>query len=537
MDVEKLSAEASALRMLAEAKVAELVAAIKTQEATEPAAPRPGPDVHRLTSELHAINARLGGLGKLLQDAAGVTEEDLDAIEQASLPSYDERWWRHQIVAAPPSEYLDDFTPKAVEALLQRVDGGWLKEQAARSYRLDRRYLSMPLHIVAGTRMPQPDAPLPPQRFAHMLLVAIDHLDKRDDLDFFAAASFVPEITALGCRLDHISALGAEATRKFARLPVATSEEVPSMIYELLVGTACVLRGREIEMLPASGSAKSPDFRLHNMHAPVVLECKRRYGLTQYELDEAAAIERLYVPLREIARAKGLHGTLEIRFRVPVMTVEPRDLIHLARPILEESVDAERTVEEWGSLAYRRLPFGGDVPDTRLYSPDYLKRVFAWSTIDNDWDGLMCEVQPPERVRVKTFRLPFCLKWRSDSPEALTKKARGITSLWAKAVKQVPPGEIGFIYIAYPEGQRAELADARTRHIAEMSQKLWHRWSIRVPVTVVARLYARPLGAGVPDLIEAALPAASKGEAHWLAQLPGRVFFCGDPRGRGSAVG
>jgi hypothetical protein len=34
---------------------------------------------------------------------------------------------------------------------------------------------------------------------------------------------------------------------------------------------------------------------------------------------------------------------------------------------------------------------------------------------------------------------------------ALTKKARGLTSLWAHAVQQIPNGEIGFVYIAYPE--------------------------------------------------------------------------------------
>jgi hypothetical protein len=451
------------------------------------------------------------------------------ATERASLPPYDDRWWRHQIVETPPSEYLEDFTPTAVEALLQRVDGAWLKQQATHPYRLDSRYLSAPLHIVAGTRIVPREAA--PQRFAHMLLVAIDHLDKRDDLDVFAAASFVPEITALGCRLDQVPSLGAEAVRKFERLPVATSEEVPSMIYELLVGTACALGGRKIEMLAASGSIKSPDFRLPNMHAPAVLECKRRYGLTQYELDEAAAIERLYAPPREIAKAEGLHGMVEARFEVPIETVDPGDFVRVAKSVIDQSIDAEGRFVSWGSLAYRRLPFGGDVPDTRLYSPDYLERVFGWSPADNDWDGLVCEVEPPERVRVRTFRLPFCLKWRSNSPEALTKKSRGVTSLWAKAIKQIPPGEVGFIYIAYPEGQRGELADARTRHIAEMSRKMWHRWSIRVPVTVIARLYARPLGAGVPDLIEAAMPGASEGEEHWLAQLPGRVFFCSRLKG------
>jgi hypothetical protein len=263
------------------------------------------------------------------------------------------------------------------------------------------------------------------------------------------------------------------------------------------------------------------------MHAPTVLECKRRQGLTKYELDEAVGVERLYQPIREIVKADGLHGALEVRFRVPVDRVSTDDFMSAVRPALSQSTDAEEVVANWGRVSYRRFPFSGTTSDTRLYSPDYLQQVFAWSPLDNNWDGLLCEVERPSRIRVDSYRLPFCVKWRSDSAEALTKKARGVTSLWASAAQQIPAGEVGLIYIAYPEGQRGEVADARTRHIVAASADLWHRWSIRIPVTVIARLYARPLGAGVPDLIESALPGVSPGEEHWLAQLPGRVFFCG----------
>lgn len=526
MNLDRLMAEAAQIRLAVDAKFAELVAAIKKQEATNPGASHPGSEVRRLTAELRALNAKLGRAGKRLQQAVGVSEEELEAIERAGLPPYDDRWWRHQIVETPPSEYLDDFTPQAVRALMAHVNPEWLKEQAGRSYRLDDIFLSTPLHIVGGVRViPAGAQAPPPQRFAHMLLVTIDHLDKRDDLDFFAAAGFVPELTALGCRLDLLSKLGPEAIRKFERLPLATDDEVPSMTYELLVGTACVLKGRNIEMLAATGSGKSPDFRLHDMGAPAVIECKRRQGLTRYELDEAALVEQLYRPVRQHARANGLHGSLEVRFRVPVEMVDHGEFTHVLTSGLGQTTDVDRVLTNWGEFSYWRLPFAGRTSDTRLYSPDFLQQVFAWSPLDNEWDGLLCEVEPPTRIRVKEFRLPFCLKWRSDSAEAVTKKARGVTSLWASAAKQIPAGEVGFVYIAYPEGQRGELADARTRDILATSSELWHRWSIRIPVTVIGRLYARPLGPGVPDLIESALPGVSPGEEHWLAQLPGRVFF------------
>ena len=125
---------------------------------------------------------------------------------------------------------------------------------------------------------------------------------------------------------------------------------------------------------------------------------------------------------------------------------------------------------------------------------------------------------------MELFTRPLCLKWRSESEEALLKKARGIKSLWADAIKQIPDGEVGFIYVAYPEGARAPVADARTRQIIKELNEVWHRWSVRVPATVVSRLYSRALGAGYPDLIENVLLAATQGEEHWLTKLPQRVF-------------
>ena len=523
MDLGQLTAEGNRLSAAASEKLSEFVVAVKKADAAgaDPSAHR---EIQEFAAELKAILGELERVIAQSQEAIGVSEDEMVAIEQSQLPSYDDHWWLHQILATQPSEYLDTFCQKAVDALLERVDREWLKQEAAHPYRLNDGFIASPLHLVAGIRLPTKEEPPPPQRFAQMLLVALDHLARRDDLDFFAAASFVPELAALGRRLDFIPRLGPEAVRKFEHLPAATAEEVPSTIYELLVGTACAKRGLETEMLPASKTGKSPDFRLHNLGVPVVVECKRRLGLTHYELAEAGAVQRLYDRLREIARAGGFHGALEVRFRVPIETVEADNFLSVAAPLLNHWADIEGVCASWGEVSYRRLPFVGKLAETRLYSPDFLDRVFAWSPLGNEWDGLLCEVEPPKKIRVRTFRNPFCLKWRSESQDAITKRTRGITSLWAKAAKQIPAGELGFIYIAYPEGQRAELADARTRHIRETSASLYHRWSIQIPVTMIGRLFARSLGSGEPDLIESVVPAASPSGEHWLTKLPAQVI-------------
>jgi hypothetical protein len=355
MEIGQLKAEGDRLNAAASEKLAKLVEAIKKADASG-ANPFIHREIQEVTAELDAIHTKLRGVSAQLQKAIGISEEEMVAIEQAQLPPSDDRWWLHQILATPPSEYLETFFQKALDALLERVDRDWLKQEATHPYRLKDEFIASPLHLVAGTRLPTKEEPPPPQRFAHMLLVALDYLAKRDDLDFFAAASFVPELAALGRRLDFIPRLGPEAVRKFKHLQAATAEEVAPTIYELLVGTACAIRGLEIEMLPASKAGKSPDFRLHNLGVPAVVECKRRLGLTHYELAEAEAVQRLYGRLRESARTGGFHGVLEVRFKVPIETVETEEFLSAATPLLNHWDDIEGICADWGKChigAYR----------------------------------------------------------------------------------------------------------------------------------------------------------------------------------------
>jgi hypothetical protein len=55
---------------------------------------------------------------------------------------------------------------------------------------------------------------------------------------------------------------------------------------------------------------------------------------------------------------------------------------------------------------------------SRTHSPDFLHHVFGWDPMQIEWDGLLCQVQPPARTSVESFRMPVCLKWRSESAGA-----------------------------------------------------------------------------------------------------------------------
>jgi hypothetical protein len=168
-----------------------------------------------------------------------------------------------------------------------------------------------------------------------MLLVCQDHLTKRADLDFFSAAMFVPEIAVLGNSLKEIAELGPEAERKLESLPFLPDDAVTSTIFELLVGAACIRRGLGVTMVPEDRAQKVPDFRVTIVGAiPGAIECKRRLGLTVYELEEARHVEGLYQPLRNSLRERGHHCSVEVVFTVPVGAVSQREF---SEPILENT--------------------------------------------------------------------------------------------------------------------------------------------------------------------------------------------------------
>ena len=360
-----------------------------------------------------------------------------------------------------------------------------------------------------------------------MLLVAQDFLRKHDRLDFFEAPMLVVEVASLGAVLPEIDALGAEARDKLRRLPAMTDDEVASTVYELLVGAAARKHGLNVEMLPASKSTKTPDFRIHGLGVPAVIECKRRLGLLQYELEESAHVRTLYSSIRpELRRA---HVRLDAVFSAELRNVTVDEFRAAAIEAINGAFSSTEVTRPWGMLVAEVLPYTATLPRTRLYAPNYMERVFCW--VPNDaWDGISCEIDEANSHVVTRVKNPRALRWVSRSPDALTKKARGVTSLWGKAMQQVPPGDMAFIYIAYPEVNRREAADARTQDIMDACGRWTYRWSRSIGTTVINRLYPRSLGTGVPDLIESAIPLAPEGDGTIEDIVPSCVFTPPPPR-------
>ena len=81
---------------------------------------------------------------------------------------------------------------------------------------------------------------------------------------------------------------------------------VSSTLDELLVGAASVREGLKLTMVAENRSRKVPDYQITSLGPiPGSIECKRRLGLTAYELDEAERVEGLYASRRPQLRDIG----------------------------------------------------------------------------------------------------------------------------------------------------------------------------------------------------------------------------------------
>jgi hypothetical protein len=459
----------------------------------------------------------------------GITEEDLTRLAQANWPAFGSDYSTSEIQSVAPTWNLDELVAQGYEALVAIADREWLNEQSHLAYRRSQEPANPPdfrLHLVGRQRLLPLDAPPRPQRFAQMLLVSRDVITGRNDVDFFDSPMLATEVAGLGLSLDEIRhRMGPEAKRKLNALSAVSDTQVASDVYELLVGAACVRAGRAVEMLPASTSGKTPDFRIHDQIVPFVLECKRRISLSKHAEQEARHIERLYAAAEPLFKRHRL--SVELELTDPVASVSAEEFSAAIALMCESKDDDVQHLAKWGAVRLRRLPEVKLCAITRMFSPAFLDQVFGWNTVQSEWDGLLCETGPTPHSVVTAAESPRCLKWKCNDENSKLKKARGVTSLWADAVKQIPTGEMGGIFIAYEESMRAELADLRTDHLRRTvsDRELHHRASVHVPWTLVSRLYPQAHGNGAPELIESSISLVQDGFEHLVGDFPTLVFY------------
>ena len=479
-----------------------------------------------LENEVERLDSQLAALGDELQRISNIPSEVFETIEaEATKGDEVDRMWRDSLVNGEiePSQWIEDRLPNALEILLQAVDHTWLQQERKNPYRLNRSFLEEPLSITRGIRAASEAMPI--HRFAQALLVCEDFLARHKQYDFFAGALLVPQTAALGTQLPLLRDVSGDVDDRISLLWRGNGSSADATVFELLVAAACTARGRSIEALPPS-SDKTPDFRVHDLIAPTVIECKRQSSLSLYEAREERHVTSIFRSLHDAARRLGMWGTYTLELDVEACDADGATIAEAGarqRFTVDPSVP---TQYDWGAAAYRELPSRLTCRTTLLYSPEFLNEVFGWDSDVPQWDGIVCKVKTPDEILVNQVQEPLALLWRNNSEQAVKKRSWTPVSLFGVAAQQVPGGEVGLIYVCYQEGTREEIADRRTQHIISQMNAWWHEPSIRLPIAFLDRLYPRPLLEGRPDLIESCLRLKSRvyGSTAYFADFPGAVF-------------
>jgi hypothetical protein len=249
----------------------------------------------------------------------------------------------------------------------------------------------------------------------------VDYIEEHPAYDHFAGALLVPQLASLGSIIAVLRQVPGVAERLSAlwRGPSSGSDAVA---YELLVAAACAVRGRQIEFITPTAE-KSPDLRCHDPY-PLVIECKRKRALSDYELTEEEAMCKLFRVLEYRARDKGVWGCFQLSLSIEASMVSIDDIV---ATLLRQRLAAhpERPLEyPWGTVSYReaprRLPL---TSKTRAYSPNMLSFVFGWDSDVPTWDGLICRTELAGPTMINEVDRPVGLLWSNKSENAIARRS------------------------------------------------------------------------------------------------------------------
>lgn len=459
-------------------------------------------------------------------EAAGIDPDDLSEEREAVGDPFP-RLSRASIVNETPTAtaYVEDHLPEAVELIERHAPSDWLGREPADLFRLSSVTDEQPISIVKGVRL-ESERPRG-HRLRQAITLAKDYLGNDPRYDHFGGALAVTQLAQLGRRIEALRAVGGSKERIEA---LYSGADTDAIMFELLVAAACSAKGRAMVFVEPT-SVKSPDLRCTDAFNMVV-ECKRSAALTVYEVDEETRMRNLFRLLKAGAAARGQFGTYEVTFSVEASAVDMADVVGTC---LRQRLAAhpERPLAyPWGSVAFRPLPRRIDLDEvTKAYSPIMLSEVFGWELEMPCWDGFICQVDGPPAIAVDQVRSPVGLAWRVEAEAAITKRSRAPLGLFAKAVTQVPRGEFGLVYVAYPEGARSDVADNRTRAYMERIHQWEHDGSIRIPATFLVRQFPLPTGHGNPDMVENTIQFLSEegGGDEWIfREYPAAIFTSKD---------
>ena len=474
---------------------------------------------------------------RLLEEGVRVREEferrfgQVVPADRRQMPAdgsgdHEQRWYRRDLTTrtVPKTSDIDVELPYALQNLLSLVPRSWWQHQRSLMNEDQRNAVLRPLLLCGRERWGMHFTTI--HKYAYYLNVAEEHLKGEPRLDIYTAARAVPQICSLGMSIDSLKDVKG-ADLKLRQLHKAPSGETDARIFELLVAAAFARIGHDVAFIETTAE-KTADLRLGGLPFPTVIECKRKQTLNAYEIKEFAIIRSVFAILCSEREQLGLVGELAIDFKQEIVHLPVGDIVQNIRDMTRSLSPNANKEADWGTISLRAVAVSQDLEPTRLYSPAFLGKVFGIDLELDEFDGICAIVENDQSPVADRAELPFLMKWTSNSEAAMERKLQTIKTLWVEAVSQIPTGEAGLVYLAYEEGHRPSLADARTDALRKLiSDFYFKRRAIAMPMTLISRLFPNTVAEGRPDLIENTIPLAEGDEENydfWTHEMPTRVF-------------
>ena len=455
--------------------------------------------------------------------------DTLEALRKGLTPQpieLDQRLHRSDLTTetVPITGTGDGILPLALDNLISRLPRTWWREQRVLSNEQHKKAALQPLLLCGRVRWGADFTIL--HKYAYYLSLVDGLLNEAPYQDIYSAARAVPEICQLGSSLEALQEVEG-AKRKLRELWRSPSEETDARIFELLVAAAFARMGHKVAFVETS-SEKTPDLRLYGHGIPIVIECKRKQVLNSYEQHEFSIVRELFAILSTERVKLGLMGELTIDFREELVNLHAGGIAQDIRDMTKSLSPYGAQQTEWGTIGLKPVDTLSEFEPTPLYSPKYLEEVFGINLESDDFDGICVVARNDSSPIVGFAELPLLMKWSSNSKAAIKRKLQTVKSLWLEAVNQIPTGESGFIYLAYEEGHRPQLADERTDTLCDLATNIYFkRRAITVPMTIISRLIPNIISGGSPDLIENAILLVEgdrDNHAFFTSKFPTRVF-------------
>ncbi|NUQ27720.1 MAG: hypothetical protein HOQ35_04285 [Acidobacteriaceae bacterium] len=494
---------------------------------------------HRSQEAAEALlraEAAMVSAGEALNAASRMFDEfllrhgiDPDTLEK-KLPSQKNRLWQKDLEPATvPKDSVDIETAlqQNLEQLLDLFPPAWIERQLVKAMAIMRGRTATPPFLLGHLSAD----PVIEDRFSYGLALAVALLVETPHFDIYEAPSLVPQIAMLCMMLPALEKVDG-GIEKLLELRKAPGREVDSRIYELLVAAGAADMGRKVSFIPTHPGSKTPDLRVHDMHFPVVMECKLQSRQSEVE-NQTVALMRPIRDWFQIERQKGnpILGELRLSLTSRVGSLDAAVICEDLRQLWSSLNPFQRGSYAWGSAEWLPLPVEMKLSTTmRAFCPAYLEELMPDATeTGSEWDGLFFLVEGQFGPTANSIKMPLCVRWRLEHPDDMSAVARNVVRHLGEAIEQIPHGEVGIIYIGYVDTLRVALADQRTEGIIDALPEFGHtKRGVLAPMAEINRLYPHVSEYGAPDLIESAIPATQDAERALHRYFPTLVFTAGD---------